>query len=169
MEVFEWQPPFGDPGRMRAEIAGWITLTPEQSFDLCFWLEKVRAWEPLDAPDPVELYCLSEPERWQLDSVSGKRKWLRFSCASFVERAYAEGAHRPLVVDSAQWPAVSLDVLREIWGRDFERAGWTGHLPRFGLVGPAPWRILLPGYLLAATADEAQLPYTPQVDDAFAK
>jgi len=169
--VDDWQPPLGNPGWVRADAIGWIDLDDEARYGLESWLEEKKVLQPLPPTTwtPWDQYILSPAFDEVLDehSATDRIKRHRYSCAGFVERAYAEGARTPLVVDPPLLPLVDLDMLRGVWGLAFRAAGKTeAVLPSLGLSGPGPWRVLLPGYLLAACRSAAPRPYQPRVADA---
>lgn len=167
VEVYDWAPPLRAPGRMQVDAIGWIDLSVDEVYGVELWLAEVESYEPLattTAPNDKR-YTVSSADTHELDPVTGRVRWRRFSCATFVERAYAEGAGRRLVVDESEFPEVGRETLERIWGRIAQRL--TDDRAAIGIEGEGPWRVLLPGYLLSATRDGVVLPYRPSVNDLY--
>lgn len=141
---------------MTADVVAWLDdLNEEEAWGISVWLNKIKTQRDLQ-------YNII-PAIEVIDSIARGTIHRSFSCAGFVACAYAEGAGVRLVVDEAELPAASVELLERIWGPIVRRRARV----RYGLDGDGPWRVLLPGYVLAALAGgRAALPWRPSLGDA---
>jgi hypothetical protein len=106
----------------------------------------------------------------RMDTTSGTITEVQFSCAGFVERCYRDAAGIRLLVDESSLPPIALQALCSVWSDRARALQSTKIRKRYGLHGPEPWPILMPGYLFHAIRHvdahgrEAG-PYQPQSGD----
>jgi len=109
-------------------------------------------------------YLATPAARLRRDEDTGQIIAWEFSCAGFVAAAYEHGAAIRLV-DQEQLPPLSYAQASHIWAHSNERV-FARFAARFGLSGPGPWPVLLPGHLIHALArGRAALPYRPRATD----
>jgi hypothetical protein len=173
IDVYDVAPPtrVGQPsatggmttGTLTAHAAAWIEMTQAELANMEVWLSDVRdrlAARP--ARSRWDDYSVIPAAREIRDASTGRVVHVRYSCAGFVERCYAQGAAIDLMVDEDELPAVDLATLARIWPAVLHH-----RRRRFGLEGEGPWKVLLPGYLLHSLARlNARVPYRPQPGDA---
>lgn len=163
--VFDMGPPLrmALPNPMTPSVVGWLPLTKDEDEQLDTWLADIRT-----RASACE-YIAFPSEQRITDPVSGRVTAWKFSCAGFVQTAYAEGAGVPLVVLEKDLPPIDFATIRLQWqhilGR-FSDLEAQRILHSFGISGSGPWRVLLPGYLVRAFAKgRACLPYVPVASD----
>ena len=168
--VFEMGPPLNldDSARkMIAHAVGFLDVPTDGFTDvqkrIALWLAEIRT-------RGVRCdYRVLPATQSTIDSETRRAQYQSFSCAGFVATCYRDGAGVSLVVDEAGLPEVERALTEQIWGRQYmhcAKATRDKLMDRFGLSGPGPWQVLLPGYLLhALNQARSALPYTPGQPD----
>jgi hypothetical protein len=161
--VFDMAPPlrFGPPmGKMIAHAVGYLDpLEPDERNKIKLWLSELQT---LGAKPG---YHVLPATRSTPDPGTGRPQYRSFSCAGFVATCYKEGVGVSLIVDEPLLPEVERTLTEQIWERahlHLPRERRNPLLQRLGLLGPGPWRVLLPAYLLhALNRARSELPYGP--------
>jgi hypothetical protein len=143
------RPLTGPDALCKPDVAGWLSLNAGEREAITDWLAEVdKENRPTGKFTMWGQYTLSlDPEHeWRRDE-QGRPLFRRFSCASFVLKAYETAVGRPLLdlSNPDQLPGVSLEMVEQVYGS----------LPpaarrRINLEGDPPWRIVLAGYVLHA-------------------
>jgi hypothetical protein len=171
--VFHMNPPVTE-GPMRAHAAGFLdALDAARREDIAVWLATVQTEMARSDPMPIghrqrfawafRDYVIRPAVDRAPDTLTGRGRYLRFSCAGFVAECFAEGAALPLVAEERLLPPVTMQELEAVWGSlvaavpAADREAW---LAQRGLRRGEDWRVLLPAYLLHALGGAA-LPYVP--------
>jgi len=155
------------PGEMLPHAFGTLSLSRDE-------MELLDAWVQNISTQVRDVVYIALPA-WlrDVDEDTGRPAGWRFSCAGWVQRAYLVLGIR--LIEDSLLPHVTFDVVLETW-RHVLRAATGGYDPPeekareilswFGLIGPGPWRVLLPGYVLRAFEQpRSNLPYAPREDD----
>jgi hypothetical protein len=147
---------------MPADVVGWVELEEDEARALEEWLISMRTM--VSATEYVALPAKAVVRDPDTKRIIG----YRFSCAGFVCTAYEEGCGISLVADEDGLPAVARETAVLGWGHVAATNGLPleAILPRVGICGEGPWKLLLPAYLFhALSRPRSELPYTPSMDD----
>lgn len=137
-----------------SHIVGWLHLTPSQMDGITHWISEMATYHDQQNPNPYRAYTasLQTEHEWRLDEQD-RRLYPRFSCTSFVLRAYRDGAGIPLLRRDCltQLPVVELPFLIQAYplAQDERVRNWINLPPQPDGGG---WRVALPGYLFHAIA-----------------
>ena len=111
-------------------------------------------------------YVIHPPWQDHRDRNTGVVRYRRYSCAGFVLDAYEQIGIPLLETEEQSLPEVTSEAVEAAYPKPFENPGL---LPRFGLQGNGPWRVVLAGYVLHALdrskADIREKPYPAQEGD----
>lgn len=135
-----------------AHVVGWVTFTTDEREGITDWLAEVDKEDRPAGPFGVlRQYTVSTNagDQWHRDEMD-RPLFRRFSCVSFVTRAYQEGAGVELINRSnpATLPPCPIEVVARVYGPNHiakERVRAS-----IGLIGAAPWQIELAGYVCHA-------------------
>lgn len=177
VESVHMRPPLAVGDTVAADVWGSVPLTNDEIRQIKVWLRKARDEYVCHQVGKVGQYTAHPAWRDVVDSGSGTLRYRRYSCAGFVLRAHHEAdigllplvqdGRGDYVVDEAQLPEVARETAEAVYPIA-EIPSDT--LADWGLEGPGPWPVVLPGYLLHAldrTGTEIRRgPYTPSADDA---
>ncbi len=135
-----------------AHVVGWLSLSADERDGITDWLAEVDTQiRPNTRSGLAEQYTVSlRPEDQWHRAENGFRLYRRFSCVSFVLKAYLDGSDIDLVnaSDPESLPEVDLETVARAYGEHLRR---LSHLrAEMGLPGAGPWRILLAGYVCHA-------------------
>lgn len=97
--------------------------------------------------DRKRQYIVDPPWHDVRDSVTGVRRYRRFSCAGFVLDSHLQIDIELLDLDDGVLPEVDKKMLESAYP-DVARKG--ADLEDYGVGGDGPWRIVLAGYVLHA-------------------
>jgi len=94
----------------------------------------------------LEHYYIKPVIKKERDAETNRIIKLRFSCVGYVLHLY-EAIGIEFVRENESLPLVSFDFLSEEYPR-FPAAVLKRYLPKLGLVGNGPWRVLLASYVV---------------------
>ncbi len=151
-------------GRSEVHVVGWLAdLSEAEIYEIQTWIALVRSkieagsWNN----EQREVYVIRPRSQQVRDRDTNVLLFPRFSCAGFVDQCYQVVELNLVSPSDDDMPEVSRAELEHVYGEREVRLG-----RRYGLDGEGPWRVLLPGYLIAALRlDRADLPYSPSVAD----
>jgi len=163
VRVWEMAPPLvaGQPSLLKtgrdpkcaAHVVGWLDLKGDERDGMTEWLAEVET-EGEQRPVGPRMWLqytvsLDPKDEWAMDERNVPL-FRRFSCASFVLKAYAEGAGVVLLdlSDPLRFPEVDLDSVCRAYEpriRTLER-----FRSNIGLAEAGPWRIVQAAYVLHA-------------------
>lgn len=161
--MFDMGPPvhMSEPTTMGNDVIGWLPLTKEEA-------DGVEAWLADMLTRSIRCLYIGCPAFDTVtDPVNGRVTGRRFSCAGFVQCAYAEGADVEIVLPADRLPVVDGETVHRIWERppEITEERWQRGLEASGLSGSGPWRLLLPGYLFHALqrvlTNRSGIPFQP--------
>lgn len=169
VEVFHQGPPLRigqagrAPARITADLVGWLDdMSEDEVAAIEVWLERIRP----HVAGNLEEYAIRRCDIVRRHPDTGRTE-LKFSCVGFVTRAY-RSARIEIVIDETRRPALNEAELSQVW--DLSALSPRRQQDIRIELGPPPFRILLPGYVMHAfarpTAD-ARSPYTPIANDLY--
>ncbi|NUQ72895.1 MAG: hypothetical protein HUU21_04995 [Polyangiaceae bacterium] len=146
------------PGAMNAHAAAWLVdLIEHEHGRIENWLEEFET-------SAIEIEYSAFPANDVIvDKATGRPIGRKFSCAGFVQACYQEALGVRLIVPKDELPEVERGVLQLVWPAPLVTRG-----RQYGLVGPGPWKVLLPSYLFHALSKKrAELPHKPLHPDPY--
>lgn len=145
------------------DLVGHIELDQEEIEGIFTWLDLLDKEQ--QRPDkPTAHYCVSPPFKW-VTGENQKPLYRQFSCIGFVMDCY-RSIEINLIDDSEtqQLPGVDLELVLEA----YPRASDATERAEYGLSGPGPWKIILPGYVFHSLNRDfdtvRNTPYIPQAN-----
>lgn len=160
------QPPLKQGETIKPHVAGSLPLTNEEIKRIAVWIVKIAdEYVNSGVKDSKSAQYLISPS-WKdvTDPNTGVLRYRRYSCAGFVLDSYRRVDIELLQIDASSLPAV--DRRRIVSAYPWVR---PSTLPKYGLQGNGPWRIVLAGYVLHAlnrsTEEIRRQPYQVQPGD----
>ncbi len=151
-----------DKATCEAHVVGSTELSAEDREGMRTWLAEVdKEKRPARSSSS---YTAIPPMEWITDSISGVRRYRRFSCVGFIVECYKSVEIVLLDIEAGDVPSVSIAIISDIYG---DRLRLYPQLRgSIGLYGDGPWPALLPGYVLHALdrGDESirESPHKPE-------
>jgi hypothetical protein len=144
-----------------AHIYGAVELQTGELESIETWLAEVdKEQHPQRHRDQ---YTASPSVKWEIDQVTGVKRYRRFSCVGFVTECYREAIGVVLLTrDDQKMPEVDLSLIAQVYGLD-ERH--TCIRQSVGVGGDGPFRLPMPGYVFHSLnrpdAEVRSKPYVP--------
>ncbi len=154
------RPPLGRGEAMKVHVAGHVPLTSDEIKELSAWIAEVADEYHTAGAERTRQYVVDPPWKDEVDPNTRVRRYRRYSCVGFVLDGYRQVSIELLKIEAAELPEVDRHTIAAI----YPMAGQQSRLlPKFGLCGDGPWRVVLPGYVLHAlnrtSAQIRQKPY----------
>ena len=164
--VAHMRPPLETGRGIRVHTVGRIPLTNGEIKQIEARIEEIADEYEAEGADWKRQYIVNPPWQDVRDSVTGVRRYRRFSCAGFVLDSHFQIDIELLDLDDGGLPEADKKML-ELAYPDVVRKGTD--LERYGVGGEGPWRIVLAGYVLHALDRPSELirrePYQAQSGD----
>ncbi len=165
-EVLHMRPPFQVDGSIRSHVVGNAALTKEEAMSIKDWLaESKDEFERLKVSSSLNQYIVRPYSEVVRNNNTGRKRYLRFSCCGLIVECFRAAGIMLLDLDESRMPDVELARLKDAYVLpDNEKV-----LARFGLAGPGPFKVVMPGYLFHALNREPgtirSTPYAAQPGD----
>ncbi len=147
VDVAHMGPPLETGRGIRVHTVGRIPLTNDEIKQIEARIEEIADEYEAEDVDRKRQYIVDPPWHDVRDSVTGVRRYRRFSCAGFVLDSHLQIDIELLNLDDGVLPEVDKKMLESAYP-DVVRKG--ADLEDYGVGGDGPWRIVLAGYVLHA-------------------
>jgi len=147
VSVLHMGPPLERGGTIKVHVAGRVPLTNDEIKKFSTWVEKIAdEYKELRVGKRAQ-YIIYPPWKDEYDSNTGVRRYRRYSCAGFVLDGHRQVDIELLEIDADALPDVDKQTIMSAYP-DARR--YASQLPKYGLEGNGPWKVVLAGYVLHA-------------------